>query len=63
MPRATNLAQRHALIEQTTVLGAADVLRMDAVRSRNKGGKRSGQAVNFGAKLEQNCDGMPFQTD
>jgi ATP-dependent RNA helicase SUPV3L1/SUV3 len=31
--QAANLAQRHALIEQAVALGAADVLRMDAVRA------------------------------
>lgn len=51
--QATNLAQRHALIEQATVLGAADVLRMDAVRSLQQEWQGLAQAVPLERKLEQ----------
>lgn len=51
--QSTNLAQRHALIEQAVVLGAADVLRMDAVRSLQHEWQGLAQAVPLERKLEQ----------
>ena len=51
--QSTNLAQRHALIEQAGALGAAEVLRMDAVRALQHEWQGLAQAVPLERKLEQ----------
>lgn len=51
--QSANLAQRQALIEQAGVLGAADVLRMDAVRALQHEWQALAQAVPLERKLEQ----------
>lgn len=51
--QAANLAQRQALIEQAVALGAADVLRMDAVRALQHEWQGLAQAVPLERKLEQ----------
>ncbi len=51
--QSVNLAQRQALIEQAGVLGAADVLRMDAVRALQHEWQGLAQAVPLERKLEQ----------
>lgn len=51
--QTANLAQRHALIEQAVALGAADVLRMDAVRTLQHDWQHLAQAVPLERRLEQ----------
>ncbi len=51
--QTANLAQRHALIEQAVALGAADVLRMDAVRALQHDWQHLAQAVPLERRLEQ----------
>lgn len=51
--QADNLAQRKALIAQAEALGAADVLRMDAVRAIQQEWQHLAQAVPLDRKLEQ----------
>lgn len=51
--QTANLAERHALIEQAVALGAADVLRMDAVRALQHDWQHLAQAVPLERRLEQ----------
>lgn len=51
--QSANLAQRKALIAQAEVLGAADPLRMDAVRTLQQEWQHLAQAVPLDRKLEQ----------
>ena len=51
--QTANLGQRHALIEQAVLLGAADVLRMDAVRALQHEWQHLAQAVPLERRLEQ----------
>lgn len=51
--QSANLTQRQALIDQAVALGAADVLRMDAVRAIQHEWQGLAQAVPLERKLEQ----------
>jgi ATP-dependent RNA helicase SUPV3L1/SUV3 len=51
--QADNLAKRQALIAQAEALGAADVLRLDAVRAIQQDWQQLAQAVPLDRKLEQ----------
>ena len=51
--QAANLSQRQALIQQAVALGAADVLRMDAVRALQHDWQVAAQAVPMDRRQEQ----------